>query len=199
MRVRLDSILLVFAAAVAGGMAAGAWALSQEDQYRATAVAAIGPSSSLETDADVIDVVGALDRTGIAATAAGVAESRSVRDLAADAMGVTPRQLVDYDIEGVPVLGANLVDVVVSGPDPDTAAALANSVVELIQGHIADFYQVYELDVVTLATAPDHSTRPPVVIVVTAGAAASAAAAALFLYATDAGRRVRRRVEKVAV
>ena len=198
MHVRVAPVLLIVAAAQVGGLAAGIWALNQPDQYRATAVVAIAPASSLLTDADVIDVVGSLDRTGIAATAAGIAESRSVRDEAAAATGTTREQLAEYDIDGVPVLGASLVDVVVSGPDADTSAALANSVVELVQARITTLYQVYQLDIITLATPPDHSTRPRGIVIVAAGTVAGAALAALVRYATVAGRRVRGVGERIA-
>lgn len=188
---------LVAAAAVVGGIIAGMWALEQPDSYRATAVAVIGPSPSLATEADLIDVVGSLDRTVIAATAAGIAESRSVRDEAVAVTGFDGK-LGDYDVAGVPVLGASLVDVVVTGPDSEMAAALANAIIELVQQRVAAIYKVYQLDIVTLATPPDNSGRPPVLILMIAGAAAGAALTALVVYATAAGRRERSGRELVA-
>ena len=179
--------MIVAAAAVVGGLIATIWATSQPDRYQVTTVMAVGPAPSVTDEANIIDIVGSLDRGGIIATAAGLADSGSIRNAAAedlDAVGA----LGDYEIDSLPVLTSNLFDITVSGPEAETVAGLANAVGTRVQAQFAELYGIYRIEFVTRATPPTNSDRPAVFLVTAAGALVAAGAAAAILWAAYGGR-----------
>ena len=171
---------VVIAAAVIGGLVALAWGGSQSDVYRAEAVLTFAPAPDLVLDADVIDVIGALDRGLLPETAAGLATSGSVRDESAVRIGLT-EGLSDYRVSAAPVFEANLLDIAINGPDPVVAAELTNAIADVLTERIEGLYQVYVVDVVTRATPPKAESRNLAMLVVAASLLAGAlAAAAIF-------------------
>ena len=181
-------VAVVLLAAVLGGGLAALWASSQADRYDVEVVMAVGPSSTLTVDSDVIDVVGSLDRGGITATAAGIATSGSVRDAAIADMGLDPGSLRNYEVDAVPVLSSNLVDISVSGPDPVATAALANAIGERLQSRFTAIYDVYQIELLTPAKAPSESNRPPVLLITVLGALVSGCVAIAVWWAAFGGR-----------
>lgn len=170
----------VVAIAVLIGMTAGGvWASSQSERYEVTAVVAIGPSVSLIDEGSTIDVIDSIDRGTIAATTAGIATSSSVKRAAATAAGLDDAG--DYEIDALPVLSSSLVDIIVSGPDPDMTAALANEVAAGLATSVSEIYDVYRVELVNAAEAPRSSSRPGVGLpMLAAGLFAGAGAAALW-------------------
>ena len=179
---------VVVVAAVLGGVAAAVWASSQPDRYSVTTVMAVAPSSAIIDETQIIDIVGSLDRGSVTATAAGIASSTSVRDAAVEELGIAPGSLGDYEVDSVPVLGSALFDVMVSGPDPEVTAALANAIGVQIQLRINSLYDVYEVEVLTRATPPTNSARPSVVLVALLGVVVAAGAAIAVTWAAFGGR-----------
>ena len=182
---------LVVGAALVGALIAGIWAAAQPERYTSEAVLAVGPAADLTTDGDVIDVIGSLDRGNITATAAGIAASRSVRDGALEAGGVAAEDFDDYEIDSVPVLESNLVDITVSGPDPDTAASMVNAVADQLRTRFAELYDVYRVELLTEGRPSDDSGRPSVLLVAVAGALL-AELVALAVWWLDPARRPHR-------
>ncbi len=180
--------------AVAGGVAAYFWATSQPDRYSSTAVVALAPSSTLIEQRDVIDVVGTLDRGGMAETVAGLAISVSVTDPAGDSTGLDSDDLEEYEIDALRVLGANIVDIDVSGPDPVRVAALANSVASEVQSRFTQIYRVYQVDIVSPAKPAEISDRPSSLLITLAGIVLGALLAAIV--ASVAGQIRRDRYDK---
>lgn len=173
-------VAVVITAALLGALIALVWGRGQDDVYRAEAVLAFAPAADLDLDADVIDVIGALDRGVLPETAAGLATSGSVKDESASRIGLT-EGLGAYRISAAPVFEANLLDVVARGPDPEVAAALANAVADVLAERVEGLYQVYVVDVVTRATPPDAESRSVGLLVAAAALLFAVGAAAVIV------------------
>lgn len=181
---------IVLAAAL-GALAAGFWAAGQPERFSTTTTVAIAPDAGIVDDADVIDVVGGLDRGAIVETLAGLVTSSSVVAESAAIVGIAPLDVGEYDVDAVRVTSANLVDVMVSGPDPELTAALADVTAETAAARFDELYRVYRVDVVTAADVPGTTDRPSVVLVAAAGAVVGGFAAAILLAANRSRRRER--------
>jgi capsular polysaccharide biosynthesis protein len=171
---------IVVGAVLVGALLGLVFVQAQPARFEADTVLAIAPAETVADDAQLIDIVGSLDRSGIPATVAGLASSQSVVDVAAAALNMTGEELADYDVDATPVISANLVDVRVSGPDAETAAALTNAVAGEVQAQFAELYRVYRVEVLTPATAPSSSNRPSASLVML-GSAALAGIVALWI------------------
>lgn len=182
-RPRGPRVAMVIAAALIGGLLAFAWGNGQDEVYRAETVLTFAPATDLSVDADVIDVIGALDRGILPETAAGLATSGSVREESASLIGLTDG-LGDYRISASPVFEANLLDLAVRGPDAEVAAAFANAAADVLAERVEELYQVYVVDVITRATPPDAESRN-VGLLVLAGALLAAAVAAAAVVGLD--------------
>lgn len=179
---------VIAAAALLGGAIAGIWAGSQPERYEVDVVMAIGPASTLADQTAVIDVTSSLDRGGIIATAAGIAASSGVRAAAVADAGFAEGTAGDYKIDSLPVLNSTLIDITVSGPDADATAALANAVGAQLQGRFQTIYPIYQVELLTPAVAPTHSSRPSSMLIILLGAIATAAIAAAALWSAFGGR-----------
>ena len=184
-------VIVTALAALLGGLLVAAWASRQEDRYGATATLAIGPSPQLVVNAELIDVVSALDGGTAPATLAAIATSRSVQDGAASAIDIDPAALDDYAVDATPVLTASLVDVHVSGPDPESTSAFVNAIADNLTTTFPALYPVYTVDVVTVADPEADTERPSVVLLFVAGAVCAGLLAALLM-------SLRRRSERPA-
>ena len=167
-------------AALVGAIIGLAFTAGQSERYTAETVVAVAPADAVVDQAQLVDIVGSLSRSGIPATAAGLGASRSVAEAAAATLSMPPAEFADYDVDAVPVIDANLVDIRVSGPGSARSAELANAVAAEVQRQFAELYRVYQVRVVTAAAPPDGSDRPSTALVVL-GAAAVAALGAAFL------------------
>lgn len=183
-------------AAVLGATIAVAWGGFQEERFSATTVVAVAPAESVVQDADVIDVVGGLDRGTIVETLAGLSASSSVTSAAAANSGIDPVDAGDYEVDAVRAVGSNLVDITASGPDAEVVAALSTSTAQMVAAQFNTLYRVYRVDVVTAADVPSSSDRPSLALVGVAGAVAAGLAASLVAAATESRRR-RRHLESV--
>ena len=120
-----------------------------------------------------------------------MATSQSVRDRVAAGLGVEPGQLSDYEVDSLPVPSANLLDITVTGPEPQVVAAVANRVSEEVRAEFGRIYRVYEITVLTEASEPSNSSRPDPFLMVLGGFALGVALAALVDVALTTRRRTR--------
>lgn len=182
---------LIGVAALVGALVAGIWGAAQPDRYSTSTTVAIAPAASLADDTDVIDVVGGLDRGTIVETLAGLVTSASVVSAAAEEIEIPAAERDLYDVSAVRVTSANLVDVTVSGPDPELVAALATASAATAAVEFDRLYRVYAVDIVAAADVPDSSDRPSVVLLAVAGAVVAGLGAAIIVAATRSRRRER--------
>ena len=189
--IQRNHLISIAIAALIGAIVAGIWGTAQPDRYSATTVVAIAPADSIVQDADVIDVVGGLDRGTTVETLAGLAASSSVTSSAAAEVGIDPADRGDYDIDALRAVGSNLVDITASGPDPQTVADLATATANVTAAQFNTLYRVYRVDVVTAAAVPTASQRPSVLLLMAAGAVVGGVAAAVVIAAGESRRRGR--------
>jgi capsular polysaccharide biosynthesis protein len=178
---------IVIAAAVIGAVLGLAYVRSQSDRFTAETVIAVAPAATVVDDAQLIDIVGSLDSSGIPATVAGMATSESVVETAAGLLPMTGEELADYDVDATPVITANLVEVRVTGPDAERASALTNAVASEVQRQFAELYRVYQVKTLTPAVPPAASDRPSASLVML-GSAALAGLVALWIVSRRTAR-----------
>jgi capsular polysaccharide biosynthesis protein len=171
---------IVIAAVLVGAVLGLAFVRSQPERFTAETVIAVAPADTVVDDAQLIDIVGSLDSSGIPATVAGMATSEAVVETAAGLLPMTGAELADYDVDATPVITANLVEVRVTGPDAETAAALTNAVASEVQSQFVQLYRVYQVKTLTPAAVPSDSDRPSASLVMF-GSAALAGVVALWI------------------
>jgi capsular polysaccharide biosynthesis protein len=186
---KYSAAVAVAVAAFLGAVVAASWAAGRPDRYSASTTVAVAPANELVDDADVIDVVGGLDRGSMVETLAGLAASPSLVAAASGELGIPSEDVGDYEIDAVRVTAASLVDVSVTGPDPDRVAALSTTVAGLAAQRFNSLYPVYRVEVVIDAEVPESSGRPSVLLIAVAGGAVGALCVALVLVAGRARRR----------
>jgi|SRR5688572_12010840 len=98
-------------------------------QYRSIARFIIIPSSSLTSGADVVRSLDTLDRRSVVATYAEVMNSSRILEGSADFLGLDANSIIkEYQIQAVDLPDSSVLELTVSGPNPELAAHLANAI-----------------------------------------------------------------------
>lgn len=98
-------------------------------QYRSIARFIIIPSSTLTSGADVVRSLDTLDRRSVVATYAEVMNSSRILEGSADFLGLDANTIIkDYTIQSVDLPDSSVLELTVSGPNPELAAQLANAI-----------------------------------------------------------------------
>ena len=151
--------IVLLTLAVALGVA---WWLTGRETpiYSAEALLAVGPSSELESNDELLDAIEALERRTVVATFARLPRSPEAKQRAAERLGVEPRDLRAYWVGGSVVPNTNLIRIEVQGPEPERAAEVANAVAAVTRREARQLYRIYSLREVALAEAPRRPERP---------------------------------------
>lgn len=128
--------------------------------YRATTTLVIGPNENLKTPREVVDSLNTLDRRSVVATFAKLPSSRTVRERAAAQLQLPEPQLAPYEVRTAVVPDTNVLEVSVEGPDPRTAAALADAVAQQTTLYTREFYDIYGMKVLDRAREPTEPVGP---------------------------------------
>lgn len=147
-------IPIVLVASLAG---AAVFSADREPLYRASATLAAVPDTSLEDPSDVLRTVDVLDRRTMVATLSRITSSSVVRERAASVLEDRDAELERYRIEPSVLPNTYLMEVTVRGPEPGTAARLANAVAEASVAEAGRYYRVFALRLLDRAETP---TRP---------------------------------------
>jgi len=124
--------------------------------YEASASYVVSPGGAIPVD-DVVRGVDSLDSSrsrSIMSTLTEIAASDVVMSEAISTLGLDPGAAADYSISSIIVPEANVMETVVEGPDPATAAALASAIGEIGGRRFVDLYQIYDVVVLDAATIP---------------------------------------------
>ncbi len=98
-------------------------------QYRSVARFIIIPSSSLTSGADVVRSLDTLDRRSVVATYAEVMNSSRILESSTNFLSLDITAIIkDYTIQAVDLPDSSVLELTVSGPDPELAAQLANAI-----------------------------------------------------------------------
>ena len=148
------------ASMLAVSVAAGLWWTSRQPHvYRASAMLAVIPNSSVQGDADVLRSLDALERRTLLATFARLPGTRQSRGAGATALQRDPRDLDGYQIGASVLPNTNIIRIDVDGPDPGLAARMANAAGEVAATEARALYRIYTMRPIAdaePATAPIH-------------------------------------------
>lgn len=127
--------------------------------YKATATfvvapnAAVGDTGAIATQLNILS-----NREQILVTYAEVATSRTVKQSAAEAIGLTSpgRYSVDSDL----IRGSNVLLITVEGPDPATVQRLTNAIGDETLKRAELLYEIYRLNKLDEAPLPNNPISP---------------------------------------
>jgi capsular polysaccharide biosynthesis protein len=139
-------------------LVAGAWWTSLQPQvYRASAMLAVIPNSSVG-DAEVLRSLDVLERRTMLATFARLPGTPQARLAVAGALQRTPRDVARYQIGASVLPNTNIIRIDVDGPDPELAAQMANAAGEVAATDARSLYRIYTMRSIAAAEA----TRGPI-------------------------------------
>ena len=177
---------LIAGIAVACALIGLAIAATQPRRYRAASVAAVAPAADTLSAGEVLRGVEVLERRTVVATVAALAETTSVRDLAA------PGESGDYDVNASVLPNTNLFRISVESGDAARAVAIANRIPALLSDQTRAMFKYYVVTTVSPATQPGAPFSPRL-----ARAAATGLIAGLLLGLVAAAIADRRRAVRV--
>jgi diguanylate cyclase (GGDEF)-like protein len=125
--------------------------------YQSTASFIISPNATLVDSKDLVNSLNTLDRRSIASTYAEVMNSSRIYADTLAALKVNSTDLTEYTYQTVVLPEASVLQLTVTGPDPQTAANLANALgYQAIQftNRLNQVYDVNFLDTAQPATEP---------------------------------------------
>jgi diguanylate cyclase (GGDEF)-like protein len=129
-------------------------------QYNAVARFIITPGSSLTTGRDVVSGLQTLDR-GIVATYVEVMNSRRIMSESLAALNINPTDIQNqYTILVVELPDSSVIELSVSGPNPNIAADLANTIGNNTISFARSLNTVYIINVLDTAVPPQNPFSP---------------------------------------
>lgn len=129
-------------------------------QYRAIARFIVTPSSGLETGNDVVQSLNTLDRVSIMSTYAEVMNSNRIYDDTLTFLQLRPTDLKDYTHEAVTLPDSSVLELSVTGPDPETTAKLANTIGYQTVDFTRNLNQVFDVNFLDVAEPPIVPIKP---------------------------------------
>lgn len=134
---------------------------TQVPVYQTTATFLVTPNTSL---GDVKSFVNGLDilsrRPEIATTYAEVANSRSIKNQAAEELKLSSEQKESLSVESQLQAGTNMVIITVEGNDPTLVRDFANTIGAQTVAYVQELYEAYELRLLDNATLPRIPIKP---------------------------------------
>jgi capsular polysaccharide biosynthesis protein/GGDEF domain-containing protein len=109
---------------------------------------------------DLIYSLDTLDRRSIVATYVEVVNSNRIRREALDGAALAAPERGNYEISAVALPEASILEVVVTGPDPEVVVALANAAGEGTINYVSQTYDIYRLEMLDPAPVPATPISP---------------------------------------
>ncbi len=131
-------------------------------KYQTTARLLVIPNTALmQENYDKVDSLRALDTPTIASTYSEFLQSDRTFNEAVVALGADPENIrKNYQMTAVVLPDSSVIQMTVAGPDPQLAAALANTISQRAIDYVTQVYQVYNLDFLDYAPIPDKPYSP---------------------------------------
>lgn len=134
---------------------------TQVPVYQTTTTFLVTPNTSF---GDVKSFVTGLDilsrRPEIATTYAEVANSRSIKNLAAEKLKLSSEQKKSLSVESQLQAGTNIVKITVEGNDPTLVRDFADVIGAQTVAYVQELYEAYELKLLDNATLPTVPIKP---------------------------------------
>jgi diguanylate cyclase (GGDEF)-like protein len=128
--------------------------------YVASARFIVSPNSNLVSGRDVVTSLDILDRRSIVSTYAEIFNSTRIYAETVQALQLDLTQLEEYTPITVVLPDANVLEISVSGTDPNTVALLANQIGQRAINNISLMYQAYTISMLDPAAAPTEPISP---------------------------------------
>jgi diguanylate cyclase (GGDEF)-like protein len=123
-------------------------------KYKATARFIVTPATNLVDRSQVLSSINTLDNQVITSTYAEVMNSERIYSDSLSLLQLQPLDLEKYKYEAVVVASTSVLELTVTGPDPQMAARLANAIGNKTISFISSLNQVYNFDFLDIAV-PD--------------------------------------------
>jgi diguanylate cyclase (GGDEF)-like protein len=135
---------------------------TQDPVYQTTATFVVSPiTSNFETVQSFVSGLNILStRSEIATTYTEVAESRQIKNLAMDELGVPPGIRGKFGVSSRLRAGTNVLEITVQGNDPELVRDFANTVGQQTVNYVQQLYETFELKLLDEATLPWAPVRP---------------------------------------
>jgi diguanylate cyclase (GGDEF)-like protein len=134
---------------------------TQTPVYRARSTYVLKLNASIGNDKELASAVDILSRrTEIATTYTTVANSRLIRKLAADELGLTPEQRQELSVSSELVAGTNVLEITADAYHPELARDFATAIGIKTVAYSQDLYEAYKLEPLDQANLPDTPIKP---------------------------------------
>lgn len=147
-------------AVVAVPAAAAFFTSRQQPVYRTATSVVVAPAPDMAEASDVLRAVEALERRSILATFVELSKSPAVQRRAAARLGWEDGELTPFRVSSSTLPHANVLRIVVEGPDPERAATLAGAVAAVMGEEAHGLYRPFSVRVLTEATPAAAPTMP---------------------------------------
>lgn len=128
--------------------------------YRASARLIVRPNVPALGNASLVESLATLDKPSIAATYAEVLNSMRIFNEAANPLQLDPKTLLLYTRTAVVLPSSNILEVAVTGPDPNLATRLTNGIGQRAIEYTKGLYQAYGIEFLDPAVVPTEPISP---------------------------------------
>jgi capsular polysaccharide biosynthesis protein len=130
--------------------------------YRSKARLVIGPSAKILASQEntVVNSLWALDSRSIVSTYAEILISDRIYLQTTEELQLAPLEMGKYSLSSVALPEANVLEITVEGPNPETVALVANAVGQNAIEYINRLYVIYEINLLDPATVSNQPFKP---------------------------------------
>lgn len=137
---------------------------SQDPTYESTATYVVKVGGSSLDQKALVSALDALTTDQIETTFSEVGNSHLIRTRAMEALGLNGKQVRDVSVSSRVLVGTNVMQITVQGPDPvlvrDIASATGMQTATYVQG----LYGAYEMQLLDQATLPASPVKPRIAL-----------------------------------
>jgi len=128
--------------------------------YRTSARFLVTPTENLLEYRDFMSAMNPLREESLTATYAEILQSNSIFSQAIETLNIEPTVVEEYEHRAVVLPQSNVLELFVSGSNPELVANLANTVGYQSITYIEDVYPIFDLRVLDEAIVPDTPYAP---------------------------------------
>lgn len=128
--------------------------------YEATTRMIVLPNPDSFAGKDFVSSLSSLDNSSIVTTYADVFDSEFNQQAFVSTLNLTDAEIEDYTQSTVILPDSNVMEIYVTGPNPDIVAQWANGVARTGIDYMKTLYQVYEVNILDAAVVPLEPISP---------------------------------------
>lgn len=129
-------------------------------QYQATARFFVSPSATLTTTSEVVNSLNTLDRESVIATYVEVMNSDRIFNDSLAFMQIDPLIMEDYIVTAVVLPSSSVLELTVTGPNPQIVAELANVIGNQTIQFAASINLIFDMNFLDVAVPPTEPFSP---------------------------------------